>query len=183
MLDDLARESILVGTWEAYYDHDDKLYSSKNFPITAMIEQVGSSFRGIMVDGVTDFQHDYRTIVEAYEGRMSPLAKHFARRTLEKYPDYKIESSMPAQSRIEGKILGDEVSFTKTYLGPCLAYGNTGFGRMLIRRVDRHRVSYQGILTASGGAIHGRWTIRGGGFLGLFRRTLGTGSFVLFRKK
>jgi hypothetical protein len=183
MLDDFTSTNPLDGTWEGYYDHDNKIYSSKNFPVTAMIVQQGRSFRGTMIDGVTDIRHFYRTIVEANEGRMSPWTEHQARLTLEMFPDYQIESSLPEESLVEGQIVGDQVCFTKTYLGTHSIYGNAGRRRVLLRQTDRHRVTYQGILIEGGNVIEGKWTIWGGGFLGLFRRPLGTGDFQLFRKK
>jgi hypothetical protein len=182
MLDNYAQESVLNGTWEGYYDHNNKVYSSKNFPITAMIEQDGKSFRGVMFDGVTEFRHDYRTIIEANEGRMSPFVENLARQTLERCPDYQIESSLPAESRVRGKILGATISFTKTYFGPYSHYGNAGYGRVLLRQINQHRVNYQGTLNPGNNVIEGEWTIRSGGFLGLFRRTVGTGKFQLVRK-
>ena len=172
----------LDGNWEGYYDHDNKIYSSKNFPISATIVQEGDSFRGIMVDGITDFRHSYRTIVEAFEGQMSPWAEHRARRILEMVPDYTIESSLPEESRLDGKIVGDRIRFIKTYLGTCSHYGNAGDGRVLLGRIDRHRVEYEGTLNAEGRVIEGRWAIRRR-FLGRIRRPLATGGFQLVKKE
>ena len=93
----------------------------KTFPITAMIEQDGKSFRGIMIDGVTDFQHDYRTIIEVNEGRMSPIGRES--RTSRRWKGIPTTRSRPRcrRSRESGaRSWATRSSLTKTYLGPLL---------------------------------------------------------------
>jgi hypothetical protein len=113
---------------------------------------------------------------------MSAFTEDEARRVLESFPDGIIESSLPEESRLDGKINGDSLEFIKTYLGDYSIYGIFGSRRMLIRRIAGHRVHYEGVLTSDSATIEGAWTIRKRGLLRRFLPPAASGRFQLFRK-
>jgi hypothetical protein len=168
------------GRWSGHYHHDSPRHAGRTFPIHATLWHVRGRIEGTMSDEVTDFVHSLRKVVDQVEsnGRVVlPLFKAM----VDRHPDTIIETQLPTDSVIRGRLRGDVVSLTKTYEGPQVTrYRNTiATLASVVRR--NHRVRYSGTFDPARGVIEGTWSIPRRGVFGWLQRPLDTGTFFLAR--
>lgn len=169
-----------AGHWSGHYHHDAPSQAGRSYPIHAYLSVIGRRIEGAMSDEVTDFAYSLRKVLDNARGLGQVPAPVFDE-MLRLHPDALMESTLPSESVLRGRIRGDAITFTKTYEGPhpirVRAAGLT-LGT-IVRQV--HRVHYSGVFDAARGIIEGTWLIPRRGLLGRFRPPLGTGTFSLAR--
>jgi len=166
----------LSGFWTGFYTQH-----GHRRPISAEIEQDGEQIVGRMSDALTEFD---RPIAEmAMEEGLPPGADE---RIVEQVrtvcpwaltEEVRAEVELPAESVLEGEVVGDAVRFLKTYQGPFFAGYRVGDVRVGITGHDQ-KVHYRGLLSPDGSRIEGQWLLPGVPESGVIRSE---GGFVLRR--
>jgi hypothetical protein len=179
--DALADPHTCSGTWRGHYRHDSAMLSDGTYPIRATLRQVATRVEGEMSDGLTEFARGLRKVVSAQRGGMSWLSSLVFSRMLRRHPDAVVESRLPAESVVRGRLRGDILWFTKTYLGTyAFRFRDRGGTFASVGRAG-HRVHYSGVFDPAQGVIEGIWAIRRRGLFGWLQRPGDTGTFYLAR--
>ena len=147
----------LTGNWEGYYTQ-----SGEKRPIRATLVQEGDRISGTMIDAETDF--DRSLFDAARQAGLPPGADETIDASLRRlHPEVgrgpiRAKSRLPADSRLEGSVDGDRVTFTKTYQGQHFIGYQVG-DREIGSAKEDHSVEYWGRLSEDGSRMEGRWTI------------------------
>ena len=147
----------LTGEWEGYYTQ-----SGRRRAIRATVVQDGDRISGTMLDAETDF--DRSLFDAAREAGLPPGSDETIDASLRRlHPavgggPIRAKSRLPADSRLEGSVDGDRVTFTKTYKGEHFIGYQVG-DREIGSAREGHSVEYWGRITEDGNRIEGRWTI------------------------
>jgi len=147
----------VTGRWVGHY-----LQRGQEYPITAELVQVGQRLSGSMHDRRPD--RECSTFEAACEGGLPPGAdEQIEAKLREMVPDappgpVRYVSHLPAAAMLEGVRRGQTVSFLKTYQGT--SFGGFRVGDKLVGvQKEGHAVHYEGLLSANGLVIEGRWWI------------------------
>ncbi len=106
MFDQQSPNFDLDGDWSGWYENDKRINDQRG-PISATFRFKGSRLEGEMVDGTTDSEHLYRTVVENSAHVMNKEAKKIAETIVERFPQatfmtfspFKIHSRRKTQRR------------------------------------------------------------------------------------
>lgn len=134
--------------------------AENTFPIEAWLETSGSRLTGRMTDLQPIQERKYADVVAAESRSLSWFQRWMAKLYLARHPDCICRSSLFPESRLEGTVEGDHVSFTKTYQGPC-AYALCSGDVRHVRRIKSQRVDYSGSLQPDGNLITGVYRLGG----------------------
>jgi hypothetical protein len=168
------------GRWSGHYHHDAPRHAGRTFPIHATLRHVGGRIEGMMSDEVTEFAYPLGNVIDQVEsdGRaVLPLFKGMILR----HPDTIVETRLPTDSVLRGRLRGDFVSFTKTYEGPKSTRYRTAVATLASSVRPGHRVRYSGVFDPALGVIEGTWAIPRRGLFGRLQRPRDTGTFFLAR--
>jgi hypothetical protein len=168
----------LTGRWHgAYVQHD------RSHGVSADITQAGDRLTGFMRDHDTASES---TVFEAAaEAGLPPgadeeIVANLRRLAPESSPSpIRYVSQLPAESSLEGSVVGNVVRFVKTYLGTSLSGYRVG-ERVIGSRREGHSVHYWGQVSVDGDEIIGEWFIEADATKGE-RRT--SGPFHLRREE
>jgi hypothetical protein len=147
----------LTGRWTGHY-----LQHGQPHPIAVELVQRGEHLAGAMADGSTVFTRSVSEMAMA-EGLPPGADEQIVARLREQWPDAPpgpvvAESELPPTSQIEGEVVGDAVTFHKTYDGTHFAGFRVGDVRVGVM-TEGHSVQYRGHVRDNGRLIEGRWTI------------------------
>jgi hypothetical protein len=168
------------GRWSGHYHHDAPRHAGRTFPIHATLWHVRGRVEGVMSDEVTEFVYPLGKVIDQAEsnGRfVLPLFKGMILR----HPDAIVQTRLPTDSVLRGRLRGDVVTLTKTYEGPQSTRFGTAVATLASVIVRRHRVHYSGVFDPARGVIEGTWEIPRRGLFGWLQRPLDTGTFYLAR--
>jgi hypothetical protein len=179
-LDPLADRHGVTGHWSGHYRHDSPMMAGRTYPITAAFWEDRGRIEGAMSDGLTVSAYSLRKVLDNVVTKGLTPAPVFVE-MLRRNPGAILETNLPTDSTLRGRLVGDVVTFTKTYEGAYTTrFLNAGWTlASVVSR--RHRVHYSGVLDVARGVIEGTWEIRHPGLLGRFLPNRGTGTFFLAR--
>jgi hypothetical protein len=182
MADDGLEPFDVTGRWVGFYRH--RWEEMGTFPITADVRQVGEALSGEMYDQVPGRSQSLDNILEIVRDDLSPSRRRRVEATIRRFGAgaVVVSSTLPETSDLVGTVRGDQVTFTKTYRGPCQSQVTVGERVLRTLWRDRHRVHYFGRLDREKGCVAGEWIIRRRGLLGRFLPPEGRGTFELYRK-
>jgi hypothetical protein len=149
--------SDLSGRWVGCYRQQ-----GREYPITADFAHAGDHLSGSMRDGHPD--RECSVFEAAADAGLPPGAdEQIEARLREMVPDrgsgpIRYVSQLPPESILEGRCTGRTVRFRKTYRGTSFGGYRVGEQFVGIRRAG-HDVEYEGLLSADGLVIEGRWWI------------------------
>jgi hypothetical protein len=184
MEDSVFGSADLTGRWTGFYRFRSE--GLGHFPIVAEILQEGTRISGEMYDQITEWSDSLNGVLDRYSQDIDPLSKWAVKAAYSPQQIESIEVSwrLPDTSDIEGKIQGDQITFTKIYRGSAVhKHKNTMDGSevgSLERR--RHTVYYSGQLEGEKGCIVGEWVIKWRGVIGQLLPPKARGTFELYRK-
>jgi hypothetical protein len=147
----------LSGRWVGCYRQQ-----GRDYPITADFVRAGEHLSGSMRDGHPD--RECSVFEATAEAGLPPGAdEQIEARLREMVPDprsgpIRYVSQLPPESTLEGRCIGRTVRFRKTYRGTSFGGYRVGDQFVGIRRAG-HAVDYEGLLSADGQVIEGRWWI------------------------
>ncbi len=168
------------GRWSGHYHHDAPQHAGRTFPIHATLRQVGGRIEGVMSDEITAFATPLGKVIDQVESKgmvVLPLLIGMIR----EHPETIIETRLPTDSVLRGRLRGDVVSFTKTYEGPQSTRFRTAVATLASAVRPSHRVRYSGVFDPARGVIEGTWAIPRPGPFGWLQRPPDTGTFYLAR--
>ncbi len=147
----------LTGEWGGYYTQ-----SGEKHPIRASVVQDGDRISGTMIDAETDFE---RSLFDAARAAgLPPGSDETIDASLRRlHPEVgrapiRAKSRLPADSRLEGSVDGNRVTFTKTYQGEHFIGYQVG-DQEIGSEKEGHSVEYWGRISEDGSRMEGRWTI------------------------
>jgi hypothetical protein len=172
----------LTGRWVGFYRHRSEHLGA--FPLTAEVRQEGNRITGEMYDQIKDRSQLLDTIVEVHREEISPRKMLRLEEVIRRFGDgaVLVNSHLPEASDIEGTVVGDVVSFTKSYRGAFEVHWNVKGKQVGSATRPRHKVQYSGVLDRERGWIGGEWVIPRRGLLGRFFQPETRGTFELYRK-
>jgi hypothetical protein len=168
----------LTGRWIGHYSQRDQQRG-----LEAELSQDGQQLSGSMRDAQTTFE--VSVFEMAADGGLPPGADEQIVSALRRqFPDepnspIKATSTLPTDSRLEGRVHGRTVEFLKIYQGEAFCGYRVG-ERQVGTTLAGHSVSYQGQVSPDGNTIEGRWFISADPTRGTRRSE---GSFVLRRRE
>lgn len=166
------------GEWLGFYV--DPRLGQVEFPIRANLTESKGRVRGNMADEMPRQEQTIDDILMLLE----PENPHRANWEWmnETYPNARVITILPKDSKVEGSVLGMSIRFTKTYQGGPQVSIWEGVDPQPLREEHRlHPIEYEGQLSSDGSVIEGRWQIKRRQFFGLWLTTLASGTFRLTR--
>ncbi len=172
----------VTGRWVGFYRHTSERLGT--FPITAEIRQAGDRIMGQMYDQITDRSELLDLIAQAGREDISLGKKLRLKAVIRRIGvgEVTVTFRLPETSDIAGAVVGDLVTFTKSYLGAYQVRWDVRGREVGSLTRGGHRVHYSGRLDREGGCIAGGWAIRRRGLLGRFLPPEARGRFELYRK-
>jgi hypothetical protein len=171
----------LTGRWVGFYKHRWEEFGT--FPIIADLSHTGSRINGEMFDQITDRSVYLDELLEVCGNDVSEHVRQNWVNGLKRFGTEIVQSShLPETSRIDGKIAGTKVTFTKTYRGAYEVSWSVQEHEIGSRRRPDHKVHYAGHLDLERMCLTGNWTIRRWGLLGWLFPPQAWGTFELYRK-
>lgn len=181
----------ITGEWVGYYVDENNSREGNPadpndhvFPIWTRFSQTGTQIEGRTRDEVTSFGLSYKRMVEHYGKSWGEEERGSARELMETFPEIMMESTLPAHATLTGRIMGDQVTFTKRYIGVGETVMDMSDGRRItIGSSKNHAVGYEGTLNAEGDVLEGTWAIPNPGLFGRMKKPNNCGTFKLFRRQ
>jgi hypothetical protein len=171
----------VTGRWVGFYRHQWEQLGT--YPIVAEIQQTGNKITGEMYDQITERSDYFDDFVKLLGNDISDDTRFKMQQMIHLFgPDTVRNSRLPETSDIQGRIMGGQVQFTKTYRGAIEVTWTVEDRTVAKVRRDGHQVQYEGHLDRDRMCIVGGWLIRPWGLFGRFLPPQARGRFELYKK-
>lgn len=177
---------VLDGIWHGYYLEEsvgDPSARATSYPIKVSFESKGTGFVGQMIDEKPVRHQLLRAVYQELRYRLTPKQREDFEAVLRIDPKAHRVSTLPANSKVIGRVAGRQVTFTKRYEGVHKVEDTVLGKSTVVYQNHRHCVEYVGELDADSDALEGQWTIyKRTGLLRRKKSPEATGRFRLDRR-
>lgn len=154
----------IEGTWSGHYvqarnpgsaGRQVSEYDSQ-FPVVVRFAVANDEIAGSLTDVRPERELTFREYVRLVRSRLTWWNRFRWGLACIRYPDGTVKMTRPTSSTVEGHIRGDEIVFTKTYIGEVkylIRYGR----RTRLYSLAAVPITYRGRLDPTGTTIHGTY--------------------------